>query len=215
MVDEEKSASIVGKYEITFILEEGSTPENVLKTFTKDGIEQEELKDLGVKRFAYKIKKMESGHYFSMVFLAAKNEVAQLERDLRLEREIVRHLIVKVEHERMKALHEQKQAARNMKKAAAAMEEKTAADAKKEAPAPRPQTSIEVKKVEEKPAEIAIDEKPAVKEVEEKTKEEKPAKTAKKAEPKAKEKPKAVKKPKEAKIAKAELDKKLEELVED
>lgn len=261
---EEENTPAFQKYEITFILDENSKPESVLKIFVKEGIEQGELRDLGMKRFAYKIGKLEAGRYFALVFLTETSKLRDLERNLRLEKDIVRHLIVKVEHEKMKALHEQKQAARNMKKAAAAMEEKKVSEQPKDnrqpakapiaktAEAPEIPTSNDrgsdhnvgekpVEKVKEVTAKPSVEKSPEDKKPEKASMSEtagdptgssnkivgesvvgKPAKA--KTIKKTKVKQKAAKKPKNAespeqirgeKIVKKELDKKLEELVED
>lgn len=214
-MENENLASNIGKYEITFILDENSKAESVLKLF--ENIEHEELKDLGIKKFAYKIGKTESGHYFGLVFKLKKTKLQEIEKELKLEKEIIRHLIVSVSHEKIKALHEQKQAARNMKKAAEAMAQ--TAKAEEKAKQNKEEKPAEKEKTVKAPAEIKKIVKPAAakeEKIEEKTEAE--ASTSEKVGMAAKsveKKPKAVKKPKTPRITQAELDKKLEELVED
>jgi small subunit ribosomal protein S6 len=203
----------VDKYEITFIVEETSKPDSVLKIFEKNSIEKGPLKDLGVRKLAYKIEKLASGHYYSFPFSSDAPQISGLEKELNLNKESIRHLIVRVRHERMKALNAEKQAGRNMARAEAAMAEKAAARVAKDTAVRaeiKTAKSDEAAKVKP-PVETATEEKAKPAKAKKAVKTEKPVAVA---EPEVKIK-KAVRKPKAVKIAAEELDKKLEELIED
>lgn len=53
----------------------------------------------GKKRLAYPIGKAEYGHYQSIVFTGLKETLAEIDRDIRLMPEIIRHLIISLEKE--------------------------------------------------------------------------------------------------------------------
>ncbi len=53
----------------------------------------------GKKRLAYPIGKAEYGHYQSIVFTGLKEVLAEIDKDIRLMPEIIRHLIISLEKE--------------------------------------------------------------------------------------------------------------------
>ncbi len=90
------------KYELMVIIDSGIGQANVdkrleaiRKQITKFGkIFFEDL--WGEKDFAYPIKKMSKGYYAVLDFSFDPSELAEMETTLRLEPEVVRHLIVKL-----------------------------------------------------------------------------------------------------------------------
>jgi ribosomal protein S6 len=182
------------QYEITFIVKEDGTNEEVLGVFAQNAIELKNLIDMGTKQFAFPIAKLNSGHYYTSEFDCETDKIIKIEKFLRLKKSLIRFLIIKK--------------LRFPVKSARKPETKDAGVAK-------PTQSISAPaKIEEKPAKAEkAEEKTAPKEAkvatakskkaEEKvgTKEKAPAKTAKKAPVK--------------KVSKVELDKQLEEMVKE
>lgn len=61
------------------------------------GAEIIETQHRGKRRLAYEIKKLREGIYIQMNYQAAGNQVAQLERAMRLSDQVVRYLTIKQE----------------------------------------------------------------------------------------------------------------------
>lgn len=83
------------KYEITFILAEAETNEPVSKVVQAAGGKVISSRDLGVKAFSYPIAKATIGRYFSVLFEIMPEDLKKLEKPLKLERSILRYLLVK------------------------------------------------------------------------------------------------------------------------
>ena len=94
------------KYEIMFIvkatMEEDAikkTSEDVQKLINKKLSKVIEFKEMGRKKLAYPIKKEVSGYYFVMTVEADHETIAEFDRKVSINENILRHLIIKVEGE--------------------------------------------------------------------------------------------------------------------
>ncbi len=93
-------------YEIMFIvktsLDETSLNnivKDVQKLITDNKGKVIEFKDLGRKKLAYEINKEVSGFYYLMNVSANKDAIQEFDRKLRINENIIRHLILKKESE--------------------------------------------------------------------------------------------------------------------
>lgn len=94
------------KYEIMFIVK-STLDESTLASITKEvqGLINNnnskviEFKDLGRKKLAYPINKEVSGFYYLMNVEASKDVIQEFDRKLRINENILRHLILKKESE--------------------------------------------------------------------------------------------------------------------
>ena len=82
------------KYEITYLCEEGKVVD-IKKTLEENQARIEKETDLGVRQLAYPIVKVVRAKYFAIKFELDKANLAKIEKTLRLNKEIVRYLIVK------------------------------------------------------------------------------------------------------------------------
>ena len=94
------------KYEIMFIvkatMEEDAikkTSEDVQKLINKKPSKVIEFKEMGRKKLAYPIKKEVSGYYFVMTVEADHETIAEFDRKVSINENVLRHLIIKVEGE--------------------------------------------------------------------------------------------------------------------
>lgn len=94
------------KYEIMFIvkstLEEAELSKitkEVQKLISDNKGKVIEFKDLGRKKLAYEINKEASGFYYLMDAEATKETIQEFDRKLRINENILRHLILKKESE--------------------------------------------------------------------------------------------------------------------
>ena len=94
------------KYEIMFIvkatMEEDAikkTSEDVQKLINKKPSKVIEFKEMGRKKLAYPIKKEVGGYYFVMTVEADHETIAEFDRKVSINENILRHLIIKVEGE--------------------------------------------------------------------------------------------------------------------
>lgn len=96
----------MNKYEMMFIVKATMDSENVkataesvkkLVTDLKGNVV--EYKELGEKKLAYPIKKELNGYYFLMQFEADKDIEAEINRKARLDENVLRHLIIKLDEE--------------------------------------------------------------------------------------------------------------------
>lgn len=92
------------KYELMFIvrtdMEEAqikNTAETMKKVLTDNGAKLLEEKVMGQREIAYEIKKMKTGYYFLYIVEAESQAINEFDRVSRLNENILRHLIVKVE----------------------------------------------------------------------------------------------------------------------
>lgn len=96
----------MNKYESMFIvkttIEEGAvneTVENFKSVITDMGGEISDAKELGQKKIAYPIKKEITGFYYVVNFNASKEVVAELDRKAKIDENILRHLIIRLDEE--------------------------------------------------------------------------------------------------------------------
>ena len=96
----------MNKYEMMFIVK--ATMENESVKATAESIKKlvtdlkgnvVEYKELGEKKLAYPINKELNGYYFLMQFEANKEVEAELNRKARLDENVLRHLIIKLDEE--------------------------------------------------------------------------------------------------------------------
>lgn len=183
------------QYEITFIVKDEATPDEVLAVFGQTEVKLNELIDMGSKQFAFPIGKLNSGHYYTSEFDCSTDKIIKIEKFLRLKKTLVRFLIVK------KIRFPEKTSKTALAEAAAKEAKKPLGDKKTE-------ESIEVTTDEPKVEAIKKEEPKLEKKVADK-----PVKATKKIEEKPK--PKATKKAPVKKVSKVELDKQLEEMVKE
>ena len=96
----------MNKYEMMFIVKsdgENAAVKGVADAISKvakdNGAKVEELKDLGLKKLAYPIKKEINGYYYLLTFDANKETVEELNRKTSINENVIRHLIVRKEEE--------------------------------------------------------------------------------------------------------------------
>ena len=96
----------MNKYEVMFIvrpdMEEAEikkTAESMKKVLTDGKAKVLEEKAMGQKELAYEIKKVNTGFYYLYVVEATKEAVAEFDRVARINENLLRHLIVKVEED--------------------------------------------------------------------------------------------------------------------
>lgn len=94
------------KYEIMFIvkttLEESvvkSTVESLTSIITDMKGKVESSKDMGQRELAYPIKKEISGFYYVLTVEASHDTIAEFDRKARLNENILRHQIIKLDEE--------------------------------------------------------------------------------------------------------------------
>ena len=94
----------MNKYEITFIvkpdMEEAeikNTAEEMKKVLTDGKANVEEEKAIGQKELAYEVRKFKTGYYFFLLVESTSEVVKEFDRICRINENLLRHLIVKVE----------------------------------------------------------------------------------------------------------------------
>jgi len=198
------------KYEISFLLSEDSSPKDCTNILELAGAKIIRENDLGVRKLAYPIVKITSARLYAVIFEMLKTDLPKLEKALRLDKTIIRYLIIKELRVSIPKPAKEGSTEDAEKKIVEKAETKT-----EEVPVEKKEV------VEEAAPEIKEEEKvvETVKKAEEvkKTAElaKKSEKVEKKAEEKSEEKPKRRKVQKPVKIAADQLDKKLEELTLD
>lgn len=92
------------KYELMYIIKpnlEEEAVKAVIERFqgiaTDNGAEIESLKEMGKKRLAYEIDKLREGYYVLMNIVSNSEAVSELERLLKINEDVIRYLIVKIE----------------------------------------------------------------------------------------------------------------------
>lgn len=96
----------MNKYEMMFIVkstleetkikEEAETLKNVITSMNG---ELTESKEIGNKKLAYPINKEITGYYFVYNFTADNELIAELDRKARIDENIVRHMIIRLDEE--------------------------------------------------------------------------------------------------------------------
>lgn len=135
-------------YEELFIVRPDATPEEIaplieqLKSIiTAQGGTLDKQENWGVRRLAYKLKKLNEGQYILLVFTAEASTVHEIERRLRVNDMVVKFITVRID-EKMKRIEKRKKA-----------REKRAAR-KPAAPAPAPSTAVPMFPAEHAPGPV-------------------------------------------------------------
>lgn len=88
-------------YETMFILKPTLTPEETnakieffKNILTANGASIEGVIDMGIRNLAYEIKKCKRGYYFVIYFKAPATLVAELERNYRINEEVIRFIVI-------------------------------------------------------------------------------------------------------------------------
>lgn len=94
-------------YETMFILkptlveEEIKTKIEIFKeVITKNGGEIETCLDMGMRNLAYEIEKNKRGYYFVIYFKAEPSLIAELERNYRINEDVLRFIVIKYENKK-------------------------------------------------------------------------------------------------------------------
>lgn len=94
------------KYEIMFIVKATQesadvkkTTENAKKILTAEKANVTEFKELGEKKLAYPIKKEINGYYYVMQVEANNEAITEFDRKVKLDENILRHLIIRLDEE--------------------------------------------------------------------------------------------------------------------
>ena len=90
-----------------------TTISRMQETITTHGGELIELDKWGRKRLAYPIKKAKSGYYVVLRFNATTDLVATLERNYRLDENVIRYLTIQLDKFALEAIAKQKEASKN------------------------------------------------------------------------------------------------------
>ena len=96
----------MNKYEVMFIVNTGmesaaasKIAEDYSKLVKNDKGSVEVFKDLGQRKLAYEIDKQITGFYYYFDCTAKTDTIKELDRRLRLDENIVRHMIVRIDEE--------------------------------------------------------------------------------------------------------------------
>lgn len=94
------------KYEIMFIVKTTMEASEALelantykKLITDDSGEVTNFKEMGQRKLAYPIKKQLNGFYYLINFNATTETIKELDRKLKLDENIIRHMIIKLDEE--------------------------------------------------------------------------------------------------------------------
>jgi small subunit ribosomal protein S6 len=97
-----------------------STIARMQETITTHGGEMLDLDKWGRKRLAYPINKAKSGYYVIFRFNASTDLIATLERNYRLDENVIRYLTIQLDRFALEAIAKQKEVFKNAEAAAAA-----------------------------------------------------------------------------------------------
>jgi small subunit ribosomal protein S6 len=103
-------------YEELFIVRPDATPEEIAplveqltSIITAQGGTLDKQENWGVRRLAYKLKKLSEGQYILLVFTAQASTVHEIERRLRVNDMVIKFLTVRID-EKMKRIEKRKKA---------------------------------------------------------------------------------------------------------
>ena len=89
------------EYEFVYVIQPDATPEREAEIHQRiDQVVTDQAgrfllrDDWGKRRLAYEIKKFQKGHYFQVNFLGSGKEIAEIERLMRIDADILRYLSV-------------------------------------------------------------------------------------------------------------------------
>jgi small subunit ribosomal protein S6 len=86
-----------------------TTSARILETITTHGGEIIEAEKWGRKRLAYPIKKSKSGYYLVLRFTAPSSLIATLERNYRLDENVIRYLTISLDKFALEEIAKQKE----------------------------------------------------------------------------------------------------------
>jgi small subunit ribosomal protein S6 len=96
----------VREYEFVYVIQPDATPEREAEIHQRiDQVVSDQKgrlllrDDWGKRRLSYEIKKFQKGHYFQVNFLGGGKEIAEIERLMRLDSDILRYLSVLADEE--------------------------------------------------------------------------------------------------------------------
>jgi len=89
-----------------------TTIARIQETITTHGGELIEIEKWGRKRLAYPIKKAKSGYYVVIRFNATTDLIATLERNYRLDENLIRYLTIQLDKFALEAIAKQKEASK-------------------------------------------------------------------------------------------------------
>jgi len=193
------------EYEITFIGTDEKISESVKKSFELSEISLKKERELGQKQFAYPIQKNDSGYYFVFEFLTEPKNLAKLEKNLKVVKDLLRYLIVK----KIRLTEVAEKRREPLKTEAVEKPEKPVPEKSPMPQAETPETGVLPPEESVEKAKTAIEEEKLIK---------KETKKPEKPEPKLEKEKAPTEKPRQKKpvrVTAAELDKKLEELVKE
>ena len=93
------------KYEIMFIVKTTMEDDQIkkvadtVKNLISGDSKVIDFKDLGKKKLAYPINKEVSGNYFLITAEATREVIAEFDRKIRINENVIRHLIIKLDEE--------------------------------------------------------------------------------------------------------------------
>lgn len=94
-------------YETMFILKPTLVEEEIRakiemfkEVITKNGGEIETCLDMGMRNLAYEIEKNKRGYYFVIYFKAEPSLIAELERNYRINEDVLRFIVIKYENKK-------------------------------------------------------------------------------------------------------------------
>lgn len=97
-------------YEVMYIINPDTAADRIEKLndavgklIKKEGGEVVRMDDIGMKNLAYPIQKKETGHYVLFEINGSGQEIAELERRMRVNDMIMRYITVRVDEDRKKA----------------------------------------------------------------------------------------------------------------
>jgi small subunit ribosomal protein S6 len=89
-----------------------ATISRILEVITTNGGEQIEVDKWGRKRLAYPIKKAKSGYYLVLRFKAPTQLITTLERNYRLDENIIRYITIALDKFALEAIAKQKESSK-------------------------------------------------------------------------------------------------------
>ena len=96
----------MNKYEMMFIVKSQgeekdvkSVVSSIEKVLKDNNAKVTESKELGLKKLAYPINKEINGYYYLINFDATKDVIAEINRKIRINENVLRHLIINKENE--------------------------------------------------------------------------------------------------------------------
>lgn len=97
-------------YEVMYIVDPDTPADRIAKLneavgklVEKEGGEVVHMEDIGLRQLAYPIQKKQTGHYVLFEIKGSGQEIAELERRMRVNDMIIRHITVRVDLDRKKA----------------------------------------------------------------------------------------------------------------